>query len=72
MTAEKLDNAIEQATERFNNWVDVTGVFVRNTSYYFECLSCIEEAVHIGIMTALDIPIKFDNCDQLIKEEYNA
>jgi len=63
---EKIDIAIEQAINNFDRWNKATGYFAEHTTYYYECESVIEDAVKIGIMAALNIPIEFDEGGELI------
>jgi len=60
MTQGKVDHALRQALNNFDDWIDATGALCKFTTYYYECQKCIEDAVKIGIMAALDIPIEFD------------
>jgi hypothetical protein len=53
---DKFYIAIDEAAKVFNDWNEVTGCFVKHTSYYHECLSCIEDAVKIGMIAALNLP----------------
>ena len=69
MTKGKLDYALRQAFNNFDRWNDATGVFEKHTTYYYECQACIEDAVKIGIMTALDISIEFDEGGKLIDKQ---
>jgi hypothetical protein len=56
----KVDYAIRQALNNFDNWIDATGVLPKFCGYYYEAQACIRDSVKIGIMAALDIEIKFD------------
>lgn len=53
MNKGQVEYAEQRAVELFNQWNDVTGVFLPGTSYYTEILGCIEDAVHCGIQMAL-------------------
>jgi len=52
MTAGELAYAIRQALNVFDNWNDTTGAIPKGTSWYYECQSCIEDAVKIGAKIA--------------------
>ena len=46
MSQEFIDEQIEKQTDKhFHEWNNVTGVFEKNTGYYFEILSVIEDIV---------------------------
>jgi len=47
--------ATRKAHELFDAWNDVTGVFPKFTSYYYEMLAVIEDAVRVGSMVALGV-----------------
>jgi hypothetical protein len=69
MTKGKVDYALRQALNHFDRWIDATGALEKFTTYYYECQACIEDAVRIGIMVALDIPIEFDEGGELIDKK---
>jgi len=52
MTVGELDYAVRQAQNNFDRWNDATGAISKGTSWYYECLSCIEDAVKIGAKIA--------------------
>lgn len=52
MTKGELKSAIRRALNIFDAWNDVTGCFVKHTSYYYEMQSVIEDAVHCGAQQA--------------------
>lgn len=54
MTKGELEYAIRKAQIMFDEWNDVTGVPVKGTSWYYEILSLIEDAVKIGAKIACE------------------
>jgi hypothetical protein len=54
MTEGELNYAIRMALNHFDNWVSVTGVVGKGTSYYYEMQGIIEDAVRIGSKIACD------------------
>lgn len=52
MTKGELQLAICRAHNLFDQWNDCTGYFVKGSGYYFECLACIDDAVHCGAQAA--------------------
>ena len=52
-TKGEVDYAVRRAHNKLDEWNDVTGVFVKHTSYYYEIQSVIEDAVHCGFQRAL-------------------
>ncbi len=52
MTKGELEYAIRQALNKFDEWLDCTGVIPKGTSYYYEAQGCIEDAVKIGAKVA--------------------
>lgn len=54
MTKGELEFAIRQALNNFDKWNEVTGVMPKGTTYYYECQSCIEDAVRIGAKIACE------------------
>lgn len=48
------------ALNSLDKWNDVTGALDKNGSWYRECQSVIEDAVHIGIQMALNGKVKID------------
>lgn len=53
--------ANRKAQEVFDRWNDITGVIAKHTSYYYEIMSVIEDAVDIGAKTALGIEVKVED-----------
>lgn len=53
MTKQQLTYAERQACIILDEWLEVTAVVPINSSYHSELESIIEDAVHIGIQTAL-------------------
>jgi len=66
MNEEKLDYALQQAEDNFDRWNEITGCFVKHTTYCNECEAIVEDAVKIGFMAALGLPIEFDEDGNLI------
>lgn len=54
VTKGEVEYALRRAYNAFDKWNDVTGMFEKNTGYYYEILGCLEDAVHCGIQIALD------------------
>jgi len=50
--------AQRKALELFDAWNDVTGCFPKFTSYYYEICAVINDAVEIGSMVALGVPLR--------------
>jgi len=48
MTKGQLETAIRRAFNIFDKWIDITGVVVKDTGYYYELQGIIEDAVHCG------------------------
>lgn len=55
MTKGQLDNAKRRALNILDKWNDVTGVFNRDTSWYYEIQGVIEDAVECGAQAATGI-----------------
>jgi hypothetical protein len=53
MTKGQIEHAVFRARRLFEDWNDVTGCFTKHTSYYYEILAVIEDAVHCGAQEAL-------------------
>jgi len=53
MTQGEEDNAIREALNKLDEWNDVTGFVKKHTGYYYELQGVIEDAVKIGIKSAL-------------------
>ena len=53
MNRGQVEHAERRALSLFDDWNDVTGVFLPGISYYNEVTGCIEDAVHVGIQMAL-------------------
>jgi hypothetical protein len=62
----KVEYAIRKAQDNFDVWNDCTGIIPRFSGYYYEALAVIDDSVRIGIMSALDINIRFDSDGKLI------
>ena len=52
MNQGQLDDAIRRALNILDKWIDVTGFVEKNTGYYYELQSVIEDAVHCGAQAA--------------------
>lgn len=52
MTAGQLANAIRRALNILDAWNDTTGVFQKESSYYYEMQGVIEDAVRCGAQAA--------------------
>ena len=61
MKTGEIDYANRKASEVFDRWNNVTGYVHPCSSYYYELLSIIEDAVHIGAQMALYGKISFDD-----------
>ena len=60
MTKGRIEKAERLANNQFDKWNDVTGLVSDSSSYYYELLALMREAVHIGIQTALNGKVEFD------------
>ena len=60
MTVGELDRAIHRARNLFDQWNDCTGVLSPASSYYFEMMACLEDAVHCGAQAATEDFKKLD------------
>jgi hypothetical protein len=65
MTKGEREYAVRKAHEVFDRWNDVTGYIPKLGGYYYEALGVIEDAVDIGAMVALGLPIEFDDDERL-------
>lgn len=54
------DYARRRAANIFDRWVDETGVIHKHTSYYYELLGVIEDAVECGAQAALGVEHALD------------
>ena len=61
--------ATRKAHELFDAWNDITGVFPKFNSYYYEILAVIEDAVRVGSMVALGIEFKIKDGEIIIQAE---
>ena len=65
MTKGEMDYAIRKSLNKFDEWNDVTGCFVRGSSYYYEAQHTVEIACRIGAKIAsqgLDVDLnEFDS-----------
>jgi hypothetical protein len=52
MTRGQIKDAERRALNLFDKWNDVTGFVQKNTGYYYELQSVIEDAVHCGAQAA--------------------
>ena len=55
MTQGELKDAKRRALNIFDDWVNVTGVVVMHTGYYYELQSLIEDAVECGAQAACGV-----------------
>jgi hypothetical protein len=69
MTKGKVNDAERYALNEFDKWNDITGVIDKNSGWYYELQSVIEDAVHIGIQMALTGKVKKNESGELIKEK---
>ena len=53
MTLGKVKDAERYALNEFDKWNDVAGAVQKDSGWYYELQSVIEDAVHIGIQMAL-------------------
>lgn len=61
MNKGQVEHAERRALSLFDEWNDITGVFVPGVSYYNEVTGCIEDAVHVGIQMALYGKVKIED-----------
>ena len=69
MTKGQVQEAERRALTGFDKWNDVTGALLNGSSWYYECQSVIEDAVHIGIQMALYGKVNYDEDGNVIKEQ---
>jgi hypothetical protein len=55
VTRGEIESAERRALNLFDQWVEVTGVVDRHTTYYYELQAVIRDAVHCGIQQTLGI-----------------
>lgn len=55
ITIGKLKNAQRRALNIFDKWNNVTGYFQKDSGYYYEIQSVIEDAVHCGTQAACNV-----------------
>lgn len=65
MTKGEVNKAVREALHRLDEWNETTGCLVG--SYQGEAESIVEEAVHIGIRAAMDLPYIGIEGDELTK-----
>lgn len=51
----RIETAVRRAYNGLDKWNDVAGIVRKDTGYYFELQSVIEDAVHCGIQAALEV-----------------
>ena len=66
MTRGEVEYAVRKAHEQFDQWNDVTGCIPKLTGHYYEVLAVVEDAVNIGAMVALGIPLMVNDCGELV------
>lgn len=69
MTKGQVNDAERKALNVLEEWNDITGALDVNGSWYRECQSVVEDAVHIGIQMALYGKVKLGEFGEIIKEE---
>ena len=55
MTIEELENAKRRALGILDQWIDVTGVINKRSSYYRQLQAVVIDAVHCGAQAATGI-----------------
>lgn len=68
MNLGKVRNAEREGLNALDRWNDVTGAIEKNSSWYYELQSVVEDCVHIGIQMALYGEVKYDNEGNVIKQ----
>lgn len=68
MTAGQVADAERKALNVLEEWNEVTGALDAKGSWYRECQSVVEDAVHIGIQMALYGKVSYDDDKQVVKE----
>jgi hypothetical protein len=69
----QVEHAVRKAHEVFDRWNKVTGMIPIYSGYYYEMLSIIDDAVHIGIQMALNGEVNMkkeedlDGCGEVVK-----
>ena len=69
VTQGELEYAVRKALEVFDRWNDATGCIPKLTGHYYEVLGVVEDAVHIGVQVALELPVVFDEYGELLKKD---
>ena len=69
MTRGEMERAKRIALDNFDRWNNVTGVFVKDSGYYFEICSVIEDAVSIGsaIASGHDVELTDDGVRVIVE-----
>lgn len=52
LTTGELEYAKRKARELTDKWIDATGIVDFKSSYYYELMACIDDAVDIGARVA--------------------
>lgn len=65
MNKGNVDDAERKALNVLEEWNEVTGALDVNGSWYRECQSVVEDAVHIGIQMALFGKVEYDDDGQV-------
>ena len=71
ITKGRIATARRRAENKLDEWNDIAGIFVKNTGYYFEIQSVIEDAVHCGVQAALEVeePLPSEKKDIGVEED---
>jgi hypothetical protein len=67
-----INAAVRRAHNLFDKWNEVTGYFVKHTSYYIEMQSLLEDAVHCGVQEVAGVYVPLDSeGDDEVSEQAN-
>lgn len=68
-TKGEVEYAVRRAQNIFDKWNETTGFVAKLSGYYYEIMSCIEDAVHCGVQAGLGVEEPLDSESE--KEEEN-
>mgnify|MGYP003437380168 FL=1 len=69
MNIGKVKDAERFGLNCLDKWNDVTGAVAKNSGWYYELQSVIEDAVHVGIHMALFGEVKTNDEGEIVKHD---